>query len=113
VCWAVIVLGLLFSLLGPLNVVFPEVFPAEVAALFPSWAGLTRSVTGRVELARVVLGGCWNDTVKSKYNLAGFEVSGKFKVSYREIIYGLMSRDWVSLLCYSKIPIEINELHAA
>jgi hypothetical protein len=92
----------MFSRLGPLNVVFPEVFPAEVAVLFPSWAGVTRSVTGRAELARVVLGGCWNDTVKSKYNLAVFDVSGKFEVSYHEIMYVLMSREWVSLLCYSK-----------
>jgi len=98
VCWTVIALGLLFSRLGPLNGVFPEVFLAGVAALSRTWAGLTRTVIGRAELVRIVLGGCWNDTVKSKFNLAVFEVSGKFKVSYHEIIYALMSRDWVSLL---------------
>lgn len=96
-CWTVIALGLLFSRLGPLNGVFPEVFPAGVAPLSRTWAGLTRTVTGRAELARVVLGGCWNDTVKSKYNLAVFEVSGIFKVSYHEVMCARMSRDWVSL----------------
>lgn len=93
-CWTVIALGLLFSRLGPLNGVFPEVFPAGVAALSRTWTGLTRMVTGRAELARIVLGGCWNDTVKSKCNIAVFEVS---KVSYHEIMYALMSRDWVSV----------------
>jgi len=86
VCWTVIDLGLLFSRLDPLNSVFPEVFPAGVAAPSRTWAGLTRTVTGRAELARTVLGGCWNDTAKSKYNLAVFEVSGKFKVSYHEMM---------------------------
>ena len=100
-CWTVIALGLLFSRLGPLNGVFPEVLSAGVAMLSLSWAGLTRPLTGRAAIARIVLGGCWNDTVKSKYNLAVFVVSGKFKVCSYVSGYGV-------LILLLKIPIEIN-----
>jgi hypothetical protein len=64
--WTVIALCLLNSRLGPLTGVFPELFPDGVAALSRSWAGLTRRVTGRAEVARIALGGCWNDTVQSQ-----------------------------------------------